>query len=150
MISKAEEPTPTPPTVKPARARKRYADHSKEWEDLTASLAANASEVPHLETQRVNLEKVLAEFRDLTLQQAAFQANKQKVSLRLQALVDQGMKMATVLRMSLKQHYGARNDDLVKFGMQPFRGRTRKAVPVTPEPEKPPATEPPDSSKSFA
>jgi len=145
MISKADEPTPTPPTAKTPRASKRYADHSKEWEDLTASLAANTVEVPHLEPQRLSLEKVLAEFRDLTLQQAAFQANKQKVSLRLQALVDQGQKLATALRVSLKQHYGTRNEDLVKFGMQPFRGRTRKAASVTPEPEKPPAAEPPAS-----
>ena len=148
MISKADEPTM--PAVKPPRARKRYADHSKEWEDLTASMAANALEVPHLETQRVNLEKVLAEFRDLTLQQAAFKANKQKVSLRLQTLVDQGTKLATALRVSLKQHYGSRNEDLVKFGMQPFRGRMRKEAPVTPEPEEPPATEPAASSKPLA
>lgn len=141
MISKADEPTPTPPSAKPSKARKRYADHSKEWEDLTASLAANTAEVPHLEAQRVSLEKMLAEFRDLTLQQAAFQANKQKVSQRLQTLVDQGQKLATALRVSLKQHYGRRSEDLVKFGLQPFRGISRKVSP-TPEPEKPPATEP--------
>jgi hypothetical protein len=145
MISKADEPTTTPPPTKTPRSRKRYADHSKEWEDLTASMAANAAEVPHLEAQRVSLEKMLAEFRDLTLQQAAFQANKQKVSQRLQAVVDQGQKLATVLRVSLKQHYGRRSEDLVKFGMQPFRGFTRKPSPA-PEPEKPPATEPPASS----
>jgi len=146
MISKADEPTPTPPAAKPSRGRKRYADHSKEWEDLTASLAANTAEVPHLEAQRVILEKMLAEFRDLTLQQAAFQANKQKVSQRLQILVDQGQKLATALRVSLKQHYGRRSEDLVKFGLQPFRGITRKASPIMPEPP----TEPPASSTPSA
>ena len=134
MNSKADEPTPTPPVAKPAKGRKRYADHSKEWEDLTASLAANAAEVPHLEAQRTNLEKLLAEFRDLTLQQASLQASKQKVSQRLQAVVDEGKNLATVLRVTLKQHYGRRSEDLVKFGLQPFRGFTRKVSPVKPEP----------------
>lgn len=146
MISKADEPTSTPPTAKPPRASKRYSDHSKEWEDLTASLAANAAEVPHLEPQRVSLEKLLAEFRDLTLQQAAFQASKQKVSLRLQAVVDEGKNLATVLRMSLKQHYGRRSEDLLKFGLQPFRGIVRKASPIKPEPP----AEPPASSTPSA
>lgn len=145
MISKADEPTPTPPTAKPPR-RKRYADHSKEWDDLTASLAANAAEVPHLEAQRVNLEKLLAEFRDLTLQQAALQASKQKISLRLQTVVDEGMKLATALRVNLKQHYGRRSEDLVKFGLQPFRGIARKASPIKPEPP----AEPPASSTTSA
>ena len=134
MNSNADEPTPTPPAAKPAKGRKRYADHSKEWEDLTASLAANATEVPHLEAQRTNLEKLLAEFRDLTLQQSALQASKQKVSQRLLAVVDEGKNLATVLRVTLKQHYGRRSEDLVKFGLQPFRGFTRKVSPVKPEP----------------
>jgi hypothetical protein len=146
MISKADEPTPTPPTAKPAKGRRRYADHSKEWEDLTASLAANAAEVPHLEAQRVNLEKLLAEFRDLTLQQAALQANKQKISQRLQTVVDEGMRLATVLRVTLKQHYGRRSEDLVKFGLKPFRGFTRKVSPAKPEPP----AEPPAPSTTSA
>lgn len=36
--------------------KSRYADHLKEWEEITASAAANASELPQLELLRIDLE----------------------------------------------------------------------------------------------
>ncbi|HEY3568825.1 MAG TPA: hypothetical protein VGP73_12895 [Thermoanaerobaculia bacterium] len=110
-----------------------YADHIKEWEELTAKLAAMAADLPQLELQRTALEKFLAQARDLTLQQADFQASKQKVSVQLRTVMTEGMKVSTALRVNLKQIYGNRNEELVKFGIQPFRGRARKAT-STPEP----------------
>jgi hypothetical protein len=116
-----------------------YADHIKEWEELTAKLAAMAAELPQLDLQRTALEKFLAQARDLTLQQADFQASKQKISVQLRTVMTEGMKVSTALKVNLKQFYGNRSEELVKFGIQPFRGRTRK---VTPAPEPPPATHP--------
>lgn len=122
-----------------AKTKSSYADHIKEWEELTAKLAAMTAELPQLDLQRAALEKFLAQARDLTLQQADFQAGKQKVSVQLRTVMSEGMKVSTALRVNLKQIYGNRNEDLVKFGIQPFRGRTRK---VTPEPEPTPAPPP--------
>jgi hypothetical protein len=116
--------------------KSRYADHVKEWEELTASLAAAAAELPQLDLQRAALEAFLAQARDLTLQQAAFQASKQKISVQLRTVMTEGMKVATALRVNLKQIFGNRSEDLVKFGIQPFRSRSRK---VTPAPEPVPA-----------
>jgi hypothetical protein len=116
-----------------------YADHIKEWEELTAKLAALAAELPQLDLQRTALEKFLAQARDLTLQQADFQAAKQKISVQLRTVMTEGMKVSTALRVNLKQIYGNRSEDLVKFGIQPFRGRTRK---VTPTPDPTPAPTP--------
>jgi hypothetical protein len=107
-----------------------YADHIKEWEELTAKLAAMAAELPQLELQRTALEKFLAQARDLTLQQADFQASKQKISVQLRTAMTEGMKVATALRVNLKQIYGNRSEDLVKFGIQPFRSRARKVTPA--------------------
>lgn len=125
-----------------------YADHIKEWEELTAKLAAMATELPQLELQRTALEKFLAQARDLTLQQADFQAAKQKVSVQLRTVMTEGMKVSTALRVNLKQIYGNRNEELVKFGIQPFRSRTKKVAP-TPNPEptggSPSPTPPPTS-----
>lgn len=125
-----------------------YADHIKEWEELTAKLAAMAAELPQLELQRTALEKFLAQARDLTLQQADFQAAKQKVSVQLRTAMTEGMKVSTALKVNLKQIYGNRNEELVKFGIQPFRGRTRKATPApeptggSPSPAPPPTNHP--------
>jgi hypothetical protein len=112
----------------------RYADHIKEWEDMTASLVPSAAEAPQVELQRAALQKMLDEARDLTTQQALFQAQKQEVSKKLGSLIVEGRRLATVLRATVKQHYGIKNEKLVQFGLQPFRGRTQKAEP-TPAPE---------------
>jgi hypothetical protein len=119
----------------PKTPKSSYADHIKEWEELSASLAAIASELPHLDPQRTALERFLEEARALTLQQANFQAGKQKTSVQLRQVMSGGMKVATALRVNLKQIYGNRSEDLVKFGIQPFRGRKAKPAPEpTPAP----------------
>lgn len=126
----------------PRTQKSRYADHVKEWEELTGKLAAMATEFPQLELQRTALEKFLVQARDLTLQQADFQAGKQKLSVQLRTVMTEGMKVATALRVNLKQIYGNRNEDLVKFGIQPFRGRARKETPAPSEPSAPPSSTP--------
>ena len=115
----------------------RYADHIKEWEEITASAAANASELPQLELLRATLEKLLQEARDLTKQQAALQAAKQESSKRLQTVMREGKKLATVMRGGLKHVYGSGAEKLIEFGVQPFRGR--KAKPPEETPGVPPA-----------
>jgi hypothetical protein len=127
----------------PKTPKSRYSDHIKEWEELTASLAAMASELPHLDPQRTALENFLVEARALTLQQANFQAGKQKISVQLRTAMTEGMKVATALRVNLKQIYGNRSEDLVKFGIQPFRGRKAKPAPEpTPPPTPIPSSHP--------
>jgi hypothetical protein len=51
---------------------------------------------------------------------------------------------ATFLRAGLKQRYGDRNEELVRFGMRPFRGRKRakKARETREEEGAPPREEP--------
>jgi hypothetical protein len=128
--------------------KSRYADHIKEWEELTASLATVANDLPQLSLQRTALEQFLAQARDLTLQQAGFQASKQKISVQLRTVMTEGMKVATALKVNLKQIYGNRNEDLVKFGIQPFRSKVRKVEPApepaggSPSPTPPPTNHP--------
>jgi len=116
----------------------RYADHFKEWEEITASGAVNAAELPQLELLRVALEKLLQEGRELSQQQAAHQAAKQESSKRLQTVMVEGGKLATVIRGGLKSHYGSRSEKLTEFGLQPFRGRQKKAKPAEPPVVPPP------------
>jgi hypothetical protein len=130
--------------------KSRYADHVKEWEELTASLAAIASELPHLDPQRTALERFLEEARSLTLQQANFQAGKQKLSVQLRTVMSEGMKVATALRVNLKQIYGNRSEDLVKFGIQPFRSRPRKVTPNPPPTGSPAPTPTPVPTPAHA
>ena len=120
--------TPTPPVTKKksTNQKTRYADHIKEWEDMTASLVPSATEAPQVEIQRLALQKMLDQAKDLTTQQALFQAQKQDASKQLGAMIVEGKRLATVLRVTVKQHYGIRNEKLAQFGMKPFRGRPKK------------------------
>lgn len=134
--------TPPPPVAKKSKSQKtRYSDHIKGWDELTAQLAAIAADLPQLDPQRTALEKVLGQARDLTLQQANAQSAKQKASIQLRPLMNEGMKIATALRVNLKQIYGNRSEELVKFGVQPLRSRSRKVTTPAPTPTPTPTPE---------
>jgi hypothetical protein len=117
------------------------------WQELTSSLTNNTNEIPHLEGHRARLGDLLKQAQDLSTQQAALTASKQEVSKKLQGVVDEGRKIATFLRVGIRQHYGTRAEKLVEFGLRPFRGRRRPAEgdPSTPE-VKPPVSPPPASN----
>jgi len=46
-----------------------------------------------------------------------------------------GRRLATVLRTSVREHYGNRNQKLAEFGLQPLRGRPRNPARDNPLPE---------------
>src|SRR3954452_1227982 len=103
---------------------------------FTAALAANASELPHLEGPRVRLERVVSDAHDTAKQQTAFVASKQEASKRLKTLVTEGQRLANGLRKLLAENYGIRSEKLSECGLQPFRGRKVKSE--KPEPPAPP------------
>jgi hypothetical protein len=86
--------------------------------------------VAGIPSSRADLEKLLQEARELTQQQAVHQAAKQDSSKRLQTLMVEGAKLATVIRGGLKSHYGSRSEKLTELGVQPFRGRQTKEKPA--------------------
>jgi len=137
------------PNKKTRQKTNRQGDRLKGWRKMSASAAANASDIPSSAVSRAALEKVIEEADKIIVDQGLFQANKQQASQRLQTLINQGGKLATVLKAIVKQHYGHDNDKLVEFGIQPFRNRLRKTQPVveppptTPGPVTPSPTPPP-------
>jgi len=129
--------------------KSRYADHLKEWEDFSTSLLPSATEAPQIEIHRTALQKMLEQAKDLTTQQALFQAQKQEVSSQLGALMQEGKRLASVLRATVKQHYGVRNEKLIQFGIQPFRGRKTKATPANGSPQPAPQPSPSPSASGH-
>ena len=84
------------------------------------------------------LDKVIDEVDQILVEQAALRAGKQLTTQRLQALFLQGDKLATVLKVIVKQHYGNGSDKLVELGVQPLRTRPKATVvppPTIPAPE---------------
>jgi chromosome segregation ATPase len=113
---------------------------------LTTALAANSTELPHLEGIRTRLEKIVSDAHELAQQQAALVASKQASSKQLKALLNEGQRMATSLQKLLQENYGLRAEKLAEFGVQPFRGRKTKSQTPAPTPSptpQPPAVHPP-------
>jgi hypothetical protein len=65
---------------------------------------------------------------------------------QLQEALVEGQRLATVLRLAIKEHYGIRSEKLAEFGLQPVRGRPRKAKPAAPEPPAPAPQPAPDGN----
>jgi len=112
---------------------------------LSTALAANSSDLAHLEGPRSRLDKILAEAVEVAKQQAAFTASKQEATKRLQTLISDGERVADGIRKFLKEHYGLRAEKLAEYGLQPFRGRSRKVSPEIPEATKPAPARPAES-----
>jgi len=107
---------------------------------FSVALEANRSELTHLEASRLKLGSMVDLAQDTAKRQAALRAEKQDLSKELKTLLVESTRLANVLRKAVLAHYGIRAEKLAEFGLQPFRGRTRKAAPA---PETPGTPEPP-------
>ena len=102
-----------------------------------AALEANAADLAHLEGTRTRLRTLLGGAQATAKEQAALVANKQEASKRLRSQVTEAQRVASGLRKLVTEHYGLRSEKLAEFGLQPFRGRTRKAKPADPQTQTP-------------
>jgi hypothetical protein len=110
------------------RQDRKQSESFDKWQHIVTSVAANAVDLPHLESSRQKLETMLTEVKDLTLRQAALTAGRQEVSKRLEELVNGGRKLATFIRTGVREHYGTESEKLAEFRLQPFRGRKVKEL----------------------
>ena len=114
-----------------------YAGMLGDWERWVTALLADGSTVGHLEVPRAQLESLTARGKELIQKQSELTASKQDTSKELRKLIVEGQRLVTVLRVAVRQHYGIDSEKLAKFGLQPFRGRRRKATepPVIEKPQ---------------
>lgn len=115
---------------------------------LLARLNSNREELQHLEPSRVRFEAVIGQIAEAADRQAFHTAGKQEASQQLRTFIQEGERLATVLQLAVKHHYGIRSEKLVDFGLKPFRGLQRKARTEPQPPATPPATPPPASSEA--
>jgi hypothetical protein len=118
-----------------------YVGQLGEWQQLLTALLASIADLVHLEVPRAKLVALLARAIEITQLQAAQKTAKQETSQQLKVVMAEGQRLATVLRATLKEHYGPTSEKLTTFGVQPFRGRSRKTAPE-------PTSATPDSSGS--
>lgn len=97
---------------------------------FSKTLLENRPELAPMEGTITKFIDLVEQAQIAAAQQAAFIASKQQASKLLAGLIDEALRLLTVLRAALKAHYGIRAEKLAEFGIQPFRGRSRKAAPV--------------------
>ncbi len=103
---------------------------------LLSRLNSNREELQHIEPTRVRFEGAFGQTQEAADRQAFHTANKQEASRDFQGSLTEAERLATILELAVKQHYGIRAEKLADFGLKPFRGRPRKITPA-PEPEAP-------------
>lgn len=111
-----------------------------------AAITANAADLQHLEGSRSSFETLLREAGSLAQEQMSLTASKQEMTQQLTSTLTEMQRLATVLRLAVKQHYGISSEKLAEFGLQPFRGRRRK-LPLPPPPP-PVESNPPETVSS--
>lgn len=114
---------------------RRHKEIPVDWQKLTSSMDANAADMPHLDHSRLALKSLQEEITSLSTLQSQLRAQKQEVSKQIKEKLAEGQKIATFLRVGLKQHYGNRNEKLVEFGLQPLRKRSRGKGQTEPQAE---------------
>ena len=116
-----------------------YAEHLNIWSLRLRAMAENAEDFADQEVRRTRLQAILDQANDAIHEQKAATAVKQEASRKLEALITEGMKLATFLNACVRQQYGSSSEKLAEFLLQPFRGRRSK------EEEEPPP--PPEAAK---
>jgi hypothetical protein len=120
------------------------------WDKMDTAVTANAQKVPELEVNLAGLRERAQRARSLFAQQAALTAAKQEVTKELQQVIQEGNQILRFLREGLKAYLGKSNEKLIEFGVQLFRGITRKPAPKPPLPEtSAPSDLTPDSVRSL-
>ena len=122
----------------------KQAEFLTDWERLLAALEQNADDFPDLQVNRQKLQDLLEAARSLATGQAQQAASKQTTTREMQAVFDAGLKVANVLRVTIRERYGSRSEKLAEFRLQPFRSRTQppKLPPPTEAPSAPAETVP--------
>jgi hypothetical protein len=96
------------------------------WTQLTSSVTPEiAEDDPLLKITLAKLTAIEADVDRLVMERDSFQARKQETTRKIQSALVEGRKVANVLRIGLRQHFGETNEGLVAFGIKPTRSRKR-------------------------
>jgi hypothetical protein len=117
----------------------------RDWESLLGACAQNAILLPGTDALKTELETLLAQARDLKIQQENLDGNKKAATQRLMKLIDDGREAARKLRAQVVVNLGTNSKHLSQFGVSPRQRRSRKAKTPTPTPT-PETPKPPTSS----
>ena len=118
----------------------------RDWEALLGACAMNSTLLPGADTLQKALETLLAQARDLKVQQENFLGNRSATTQQLTKAIEDGRELARKLRAFVVTQLGSDSKHLTQFGVAPRQKRPRKpqtadtpqppveAVPAPPKP----------------
>ena len=108
------------------------------WELLERTVAPLVGEMPHLASAHAELQRMIAEAKELEVQFEQKRAASRGLRKQRVALFGQGDELRTRITAALQFEHGFKSDRLSEFGIKPRRtGRPQKPE-AKPEPEPPP------------
>ena len=119
------------------------ADVFMDWETVLGAATQNAALMPGIDPYKAELEGLLAQARDLKIQQETLDGQRMGVTQKLDKLIQDGRESARKVRGYARIHLGSDNMALKQFGVAPrVRRGSKKAKPS----ETPPPTGTPSNS----
>jgi hypothetical protein len=116
----------------------------RDWEALLGACTMNAALLPGRDDLQTALAALLAQARDLKIQQENFTGNRLATTQRLTKAIEDGQELARRIRTFVISQLGTDSKHLSQFGIPVRQKRTRKsktvptppveAVPTPPKP----------------
>jgi hypothetical protein len=114
---------------------KTFAETVNGWDELLTAMEQNNGDLTLLEIPRERLAGIRDQIKAFAVEQAAAVASRQIATQRVEHLLAHGGKVATLLRVSIREHYGNRNPKIAEFGLKPLRLEPGSAAAVNPLPQ---------------
>jgi hypothetical protein len=106
----------------------------RDWEAVLGATAQNAAQLPGSEALKADLEALLAQARDLKVQQESHTGSRLVATQQLDKVIDAGREAARKLRAFAVVHLGTANKALSQFGVTPRQRRGKKKPADSPQP----------------
>jgi|SRR3954468_76804 len=107
----------------------------RDWEAVLGATAQNAAQLPGVDALKADLEALLAQARELKIQQESHEGSRLVTTQQLKEVIEDGREAARKLRAFAVVHLGTANKALAQFGVSPRQRRGKKTTsPGTPPP----------------
>jgi hypothetical protein len=121
------------------------ADVFRDWEAILGACTQNASLVPGVDELKTELEGLLAQARDLKIQQETLQGGRLAATQQLEKVLDTGLEVVRKIRAFAVVKLGSDNKQLAVFGVAVRRSRGARKEKSRPAP--PPTVSPAPAAK---
>ncbi len=119
---------------------KSHAGVFRDWDAVLGAATQNATLLPGVDPLKSDLEGLLAQAKDLKIQQKTMEAHRKGATQSLKKVIKVGRESVRKLRAFAVVHLGSDNEMLTQFGVAVRVGKSshKSKAPGTPPPTVPP------------